>query len=51
MESKEEEVIVTLLDKDPELRKHYEEHRALEKQLMKFQHKNHLSAEEKVEMK
>ena len=51
MEIKEEQVIVSLLDKEPELRKHYEEHQALEKQLLDFQHKHHLSAEEEVEMK
>jgi uncharacterized protein YdcH (DUF465 family) len=51
METKEEQVIVSLLDKEPELRKHYEEHQTLEKQLLDFQHKHHLSAEEEVEMK
>jgi uncharacterized protein YdcH (DUF465 family) len=39
------------LEKDPELRKHYEEHQELEKQLSEFQHKHHLSPEEEVEMK
>ena len=51
MESKDEQTIVSLLDKDPELRKYYEEHRELEKQLADFQHKHHLTAEEEVEMK
>ena len=51
MENSEESVIVSLLDKDPELKKYYDEHRALEKQLAAFQHKVHLSAEEEVEMK
>ncbi|HWX77767.1 MAG TPA: hypothetical protein VNY32_09825 [Candidatus Acidoferrales bacterium] len=51
MESREEQVIVSLLDKDPELRKYYEEHQALEKKLSEFQHKHHLSADEEMEMK
>jgi len=51
MENREEQAIVSLLDKDPELRKFYEEHQELEKQLAVFQHKHHLSSEEEVEMK
>ncbi len=51
MEDKEEQAIVSLLDKDPELRKFYEEHQDLEKQLAEFQHKLHLSPEEEIEMK
>jgi uncharacterized protein len=51
MEAKDEQTIVSLLDKDPELRRHYEEHRELEKKLADFQHKNHLTPEEEVEMK
>lgn len=51
MEMKDEQTIVSLLDKDPELRKFYEEHRELEKKLADFQHKHHLSPEEELEMK
>lgn len=51
METKEEHAIVSLLDKDPELKKFYDEHRELEKQLADFQHKHHLTPEEEVEMK
>jgi uncharacterized protein YdcH (DUF465 family) len=51
MENKEEQVIVSLLDKDPELKKFYEEHQELEKQLAVFQHKHLLSAAEEIEMK
>jgi uncharacterized protein len=51
MEGREEQAIVSLLDKDPELRKHYEEHQEFEKKLSVYQHKHHLSAEEEVEMK
>jgi uncharacterized protein YdcH (DUF465 family) len=51
MEFKDEQTIVSLLDKDPQLKKYYEEHRELEKRLADFQHKHHLTAEEEVEMK
>jgi len=51
MENREEQTIVSLLDKDPELKKFYEEHQALEKQLADFQHKHFLSPEEELEMK
>lgn len=51
MENREEQVIVSLLDKDPELKRFYEEHQELEKQLAVFQHKHLLSADEEVEMK
>jgi hypothetical protein len=46
MELKDEQTIVSLLDKDPELRKFYEEHREFEKKLADFQHKHHLTPEE-----
>lgn len=51
MENSEESAIVSLLDKDPELKKYYDEHQALEKQLAALHHKVHLSADEEVEMK
>jgi len=51
MDKGEEEFIVSLLDKDPELRQYYEEHQALEKQLQGYQHKSHLSPPEEVEKK
>lgn len=51
MEQYEESVIVSLLNKEPELKKLYDEHLAFEKQLAVFQHKNHLSADEEIEMK
>ena len=50
MEHSEESVIVSLLDKDPELKKYYDEHLALEKQLATFQHKGHLTPDEEIEM-
>lgn len=51
MESKEEAAIISLLDKDPELKKYYDEHQELEKKLLEYQHKLHLSADEEVEKK
>jgi uncharacterized protein YdcH (DUF465 family) len=51
MDKGEEEFIVSLLDKDPELRQYYEEHQALEKKLQEYQHKPHLSPPEEVEKK
>ena len=51
MEMKEEQAIVSLLDRDPELKKFYEEHRELEKKLAEYQHKHHLTPDEEVEIK
>jgi uncharacterized protein YdcH (DUF465 family) len=51
MEMREEQVIASLLDKDPELKKYYEEHQELEKKLLEFQHKHHLSPDEEIEKK
>jgi len=51
MERREEELIISLLDKDPELRKYYEEHQELEKKLLGYQHKSHLTPLEEVEKK
>jgi uncharacterized protein len=51
MEVKEEQVIASLVDKDPELKKYYEEHQELERKLAEFQHKHHLSPDEEVEKK
>ncbi|HYA30615.1 MAG TPA: DUF465 domain-containing protein [Acidobacteriota bacterium] len=51
MESREEQAIVSLLDKDPELKKFYDEHQELERKLSEFQRKHRLSPEEEVEMK
>ncbi|MDX2168839.1 MAG: DUF465 domain-containing protein [Deltaproteobacteria bacterium] len=51
MEKHDEELIRTLLDRDPELRRFYEEHLELEKQLAALQHKHFLTPEEEVERK
>ena len=51
MEHREEQAIVSLFYKDQELKRFYDEHQELEKQLAVFQHKHHLSPEEEIEMK
>lgn len=51
MEVREEQFIASLVDKDPELKKYYEEHKELERKLAEFQHKHHLSPDEEVEKK
>lgn len=51
MEKKDEELIVTLLEHEPDLRRYYEEHTALERELTPLQKKIHLSPEEEVEKK
>lgn len=51
MEKHDEELIRTLIDRDPELRRVYEEHLELEKQLAALQHRHFLTPEEEVERK
>ena len=51
MERREEEFIISLLDKDHELKKYYEEHQELEKKLSGYQNKSHLTPLEEVEKK
>jgi uncharacterized protein YdcH (DUF465 family) len=51
MDLRDEQAIVSLLDRDPELKKFYDEHQELEKKLSVYQHKHHLSPEEEIEMK
>jgi uncharacterized protein YdcH (DUF465 family) len=51
MEKRDEELILSLLDKDPELKRHYEDHVEFERQLDRLSGKSHLSAEEEVERK
>jgi uncharacterized protein YdcH (DUF465 family) len=51
MERKDEELIASLLDGEPELRRYYEEHTALERQLETFQQKHYLTPEEEIEKK
>lgn len=51
MEQGEEQLIISLLDKEPELKKYYEEHQELEKKLLGYQHKVHLTPMEELEKK
>lgn len=51
MEKRDEDLISTLLDREPELRRYYEEHTALERQLGSLQSKMYLTPEEEVEKK
>jgi uncharacterized protein YdcH (DUF465 family) len=51
MEAKDEQLIHTLVERDPELKQFYEEHVQLEKQLANMNHKGFLNAEEEVERK
>jgi uncharacterized protein YdcH (DUF465 family) len=51
MEAKDEQLILSLVDRDPELKRYYEEHVQLEKQLAQINHKGFLNAEEEVERK
>lgn len=51
MERREEEMIGSLMDRDPELKRFYEEHQEFEKQLSGFQHRAHLTSAEEIEKK
>lgn len=51
MEKHEEEMIRSLIDRDAELRRYYEEHLELEKRLAALQHKHFLTPEEDLEKK
>lgn len=51
MDAREEEQIRTLLDSEPELRRHYEEHVQLKQRLQDLRGKPFLTAEEEVEEK
>jgi len=51
MESKDEEMILTLVDQDPALKAAYDEHVTLEKRLAQIDHKGYLNAEEEIERK
>jgi len=51
MEKHEEELIRSLMDADPELRRYYQEHLDLERQLATLQHRHYLTPEEELEKK
>ncbi len=51
MEDKDEELIRSLLEREPELRQYYEEHVDLERRLVVFQQKLYLTPDEELEKK
>ena len=51
MEAKEEALIQSLIGTDPELRRHYEEHVDLKRQLENLRQKSFLTEEEELEQK
>ena len=51
MEAREDALIRSLLDKEPELRRHYEEHTQLKQRLRELRRKSFLSEEEEIEEK
>jgi uncharacterized protein len=51
MEAKDEQLILSLVDRDPELKRLHEEHVQLEKQLAQMNHKGFLNVDEEVERK
>jgi uncharacterized protein YdcH (DUF465 family) len=51
MEKQDEELIQSLLTRDSELKKYYEEHLDLERQLATLQHKHLLTPDEEIERK
>ena len=51
MEKKDEELIKSLLEQDDELKRYYEEHLQLERQLDEYNRRLYLSAEQEFERK
>jgi uncharacterized protein YdcH (DUF465 family) len=51
MEEKDEALIRTLLEREPELRRYYDEHVDLERRLGAYQQKLYLTPEEEMEKK
>ncbi len=51
MEQKDEKLIASLLEREPELRRYYDEHAELERTLDALQRKHYLTPEEEVEKK
>jgi uncharacterized protein len=51
MEAKDEQLILSLVDRDPDLKRFYEEHMELEKRLAQINHKGYLNQDEEVERK
>jgi uncharacterized protein len=51
MEPTDEQLILSLVEREPELKRYYDEHLELEKKLAQMNHKGHLNPEEEVERK
>jgi hypothetical protein len=51
MEKRDEELIVSVMEREPELKAKWEEHISLENQLAELQRRLHLSTEEELEKK
>ncbi len=51
MESKDEQLILSLVDRDADLKRVYDEHVKLEKRLAQIDHKAFLNKDEEVERK
>ncbi len=51
MDQTEQKFILPLLDKDPDLKRYYEEHLELENKLLTSQNRSHLSPDEEMEKK
>jgi uncharacterized protein len=51
VEAKDEQFILSLVDRDPELKRYYEEHVELEKRLAQIDHKGYLNGDEEIERK
>ena len=51
MEEKDERLIQSLLEREPELRRYYDEHVDLERRLEAYQQKLYLTPDEEVEKK
>ena len=51
MDTRDEQLIISLIDRDPELKRFYEEHVHLEKQLAQMNHKGFLNPDEELERK
>jgi hypothetical protein len=51
MEKRDEEFIISLLDKDADLKRCYLQHQELEEKLLDYQQKSHLTAAEEIDKK
>jgi hypothetical protein len=51
MEKEDERLILSLLDADDELKRYYDEHLALDRQIATFQQKSYLTPDEEFEKK